>query len=94
MTWFAIPEGYSCVIRQNDTTLYGYQGSRRDIFTVNGLQWERTATSMNSSLPSNHVCVTTPQIPSSILTGLVVGGVLLFLGFASLLSKIIKRTYL
>ena len=37
MTWFSIPEGYSCVIRQSDTSLYAYQGSRRDTFILNGL---------------------------------------------------------
>lgn len=94
MTWFAIPEGYSCVTRQNDTQLYGYTGSRRDIYTLNGLNWQKTATSTNTNIPSNPVCVTTPQIPSSFLTGAIVAGTMLVLGFFSVVYKIIKRSFL
>lgn len=94
MTWFSIPEGYSCVVRNNDTTLYGYQGNRRDTYTLNGLKWQHTSTSTSSSYPSNLVCVSEPQIPSSIHTGLVVGGVLIMLAFFSFIAKMIRRTYL
>lgn len=92
MAWFDIPEGYTCVIRQNDTTLYAYQGSRRDTFIQNGLGWEKTATVTNSSLPTNPICVSTPQIPSSMLTGMVVVAGLISLAAFSMIAKIIKRS--
>lgn len=94
MTWFAIPEGYSCVTRQNDTTLYGYVGSRRDTFTLNGLNWQKTATQSNVSYPSNQVCVTTPQTPSSFLMGAIVAGTLIVLGAFSIIVKMIRSLYL
>lgn len=95
MSWFEIPvDDYFCLTRQNDTTVYGYQGNRRDTYTLNGLTWQKTATSTNSSTPANSVCVTTPQIPSTIQTGLVVGGVLIALGFFVVISKIVRRVYL
>lgn len=94
MTWFEIPSGYSCVVRSNDTTLVGYQGNRRDTYTLNGLVWQKTATTTNNNYPSNIVCVTDPQIPSSVHTGLIIGGVLIMLGFFSIIAKMIRRTYL
>ena len=94
MAWFSLPEGYTCVTRQNDTTLYAYQGSRRDTFTLNGLRWQRTATSGNTSIPSSVVCVTTPQIPSTIQTGVIVGAVLVVLCFLGFIYKIVRRLYL
>lgn len=94
MSWFSIPDGYSCVVRQNDTTLYAYTGNRRDTFTLNGLSWQKTSTSNNTSLPQNIVCVDSPQIPSTFLTGGLVSATLLVLGFFTLISKMIRRTYL
>lgn len=94
MTWFSIPEGYQCVVRNNDTTLFAYQGSRRDTYTLNGLSWQKTATSSSTNYPSNTVCISTPQIPSSVHTGLIVGGVLIMLAFFSFIAKMIRRTYL
>lgn len=95
MSWFEIPsDDYFCITRQNDTTLYGYQGNRRDTFTLNGFEWQKTATSASSSTPSNLVCVSTRQIPSTIQTGLIVGGVLIALGFFVIANKIVRRTYL
>lgn len=94
MAWFSIPEGYTCVTRSNDTTLYAYRNSQRDTYTQNGLSWQRTATSINSSLPSNPVCVSTPQIPSSILTGVLVSATFIALGAFSMITKIVKRSFL
>lgn len=94
MAWFSLPEGYTCVTRQNDTTLYAYQGSRRDIFTLNGFRWQRTSTNGNTSIPSSVVCVTTPQIPSTIQTGVIVGAVLVVLCFLGFIYKIVRRLYL
>lgn len=94
MTWFQIPQGYGCVTRQNDTTLYGYTGSRRDTFTLNGLSWEKTATQTNVNYPTNQVCVTTPQTPSSFLTGAIVASTMLVISGFSIIYKIIKRTFL
>lgn len=94
MAWFDIPEGYTCVVRSNDTTLYAYQNSRRDTYTQNGLSWQKTATSTNFSLPSNPVCVSIPQIPSSILTGILVSATFIALGAFSMITKIVKRSFL
>lgn len=95
MAWFEIPtEDYFCVVRQNDTTLYAYQGNRRDTFTLNGLEWQKTGTSTNSSTPSNLVCVTSPQIPSSVLTGVVISSTLVMACFFYLILKIVRRTFL
>lgn len=94
MTWFSVPEGYSCVVRQNDTTLYGYVSNRRDVYTLNGLKWQKTSVQNNSSLPTNSVCVTTPQIPASFLTGGLVSATLLVLGVFSIIARMIRRTYL
>lgn len=92
MAWFSIPEGYTCVIRSNDTTLYAYRSSQRDTYIQNGLSWQRTATSTNTSLPTNPVCVSTPQIPSSILTGALVSATFIALGAFSMITKIVKRS--
>lgn len=94
MTWFSVPEGYSCVVRQNDTTLYGYVSNRRDVYTLNGLVWQKTSTSTNTSLPSNTICVTGSQIPASFLTGGLVSATLLVLGTFSIIARMIRRTYL
>lgn len=95
MSWFQIPtDDYFCITRQNDTTLYGYQGNRRDTFTLNGFSWQKTATSTYSSTPANLVCVTTAQIPSTVQTGIIVGAVLIVLGAFVMISKIIRRSYL
>lgn len=95
MTWFDIPsDDYFCITRQNDTTLYGYQGNRRDTFTLNGFEWQKTATASQNTMPSNLICVSDPQIPSTVQTGLIVGGVLIALGFFVLASKIVRRSYL
>ena len=94
MTWFSIPEGYSCVIRQSDTSLYAYQGSRRDTFILNGLSWQKSSTSTGSSIPPNSVCVSTPQIPSTLLTGCTISSVLIVLATFSMIYKMIRRVYL
>lgn len=95
MSWFSIPvDDYFCVVRQNDTTLYGYQSNHRDTFTLNGFQWQKTATSVNTSMPANLICVTSPQIPSTVLNAFVIGGVLLSLCFFYLILKIVRRTFL
>lgn len=94
MDYFKIPEGYSCITRNNDTTLYGYSGNRRDTFTLNGFTWQKTATNSNTSMPSNLVCVTAPQIPSTVQTGSIVGAVLVVLAFLGMVGKMIRRTYL
>lgn len=94
MSWFAIPEGYSCVVRQNDTQLYAYKNNTRDVYTLNGLKWQKTSTNLSSSLPSNPVCVITPQIPSTFLTGGLVAGTLIVIGAFSVIAKMIRRTYL
>lgn len=94
MTWFSVPEGYNCVIRQNDTILYGYVGNQRHTFTLNGLTWQHTSTQTNTTIPNNSVCVTTPQIPSTFLTGALVAAALIVLGAFSIIAKIVKRSYL
>lgn len=94
MIWFNIPEGYSCIVRSNDTTLLGYQGSRRDTFTLNGLIWQKTSTSTNSSLPSNSVCVSGAQIPASVVPFAILGAVLVVLCFLAFINKMIRRVYL
>lgn len=94
MSWFSIPEGYSCVTRQSDTQLYAYKNGTRDVYTLNGLKWQKTSTNSNSSLPSRPVCVTTPQIPSSFLTGGLVAGTIIVIGAFSVIAKMIRRTYL
>ncbi len=94
MTWFSIPDDYFCVVRQNDTTLYGYTGSRRDTFTLNGFKWQKTATSTNSSMPSNSVCVDSAQIPSSIIPAVVISAVMIVIAFLAFINKMIRRLYL
>lgn len=95
MIWFSIPEGYSCVTRQNDTTLYAYKDyNTRDTFTLNGLVWQHTATSNYSGSIGNNVCVTAPQIPSSFLTGGLVAGTLVVLCAFNMIYKMIRRVYL
>lgn len=96
MTWFDIPEGYSCVVRQSDTTLYAYRnGSNvRDTFTLNGLRWQKTGQSTSSTSIASSVCVTTPQIPSSFLTGGLVAGTLVVLAAFNMIYKMIRRVYL
>lgn len=96
MSWFDIPEGYSCVVRQSDTTLYAYRnGSNvRDTYTVNGLIWEKTGQTTTSSSTASSVCVSTPQIPSTFLTGALVSGTLVALCAFSMIYKTIKRSWL
>lgn len=87
---FDIPEGYNCVVRSNDTTLYAYAGSMRDTYTYNGFAWQKTATS-TSSYPNNPVCVTGRQVPSGVLNALLLGGVALSICFFDLIYKMFKR---
>lgn len=96
MIWFDIPEGYSCVVRQSDTTLYAYRNGStvRDTYTVNGLKWQKTGQTTNSSLTASSVCVTTPQIPSTFLTGGLVAGTLVVLAAFSMIYKMIRRVFL
>lgn len=94
MNWFAIPEGYSCVTRQNDTQLYGYVGNQRHTFVINGLKWEHTSTQTNTTTPQNAVCVTSPQVPSSVVPSLILAGCAIAICFFSLINKIMKRSYL
>lgn len=94
MSMFSIPEGYSCVTRQSDTTLYGYTGNRRDIFIINGLNWERTSTQKNITIPVNTVCVTSPQIPSSVVMPILLIGAAVAFGMFSMIYKIMKRSFL
>ena len=94
MAWFDIPDGYSCVTRANDTTLYGYQGTRRDTYTVNGLKWQKTGTTTNTSIPANTVCVSNSQIPAASMNSmLLIGCVFCVLAFITIF-KIFKRTFL
>lgn len=96
MIWFDIPEGYSCVVRQSDTTLYAYRnGSNvRDTYTVNGLSWQKTGQTTSSSSYASSICVTTPQIPSTFLTGGLVAGTLVVLAAFSMIYKMIRRVFL
>lgn len=94
MAWFDIPEGYTCVIRQNDTTLYAYKNSVRDTYTVNGLKWQKTGTTTSTSLPANSVCVTSSQIPAASMNSmLLIGCTFCVLAFITIF-KIMKRTFL
>lgn len=94
MAWFDIPEGYSCVTRQNDATLYAYQGSRRDTYTVNGLKWQKTGISSSTSIPHSAVCVTNSQIPAASMNSmLLIGCTFCVLAFITIF-KIMKRTFL
>lgn len=94
MALFAIPEGYSCVVRQNDTTLYGYKNNQRHTFIINGIEWEHTSTQTNTTTPTNVVCVTSPQIPSNALLAMIlIGGVFAICTF-SIIYKIMKRSFL
>lgn len=77
MRWFAIPENYDCVTRQNDTTLYAYKNNIRDTYTLNGVEWQKSATSTYNGNYSGLVCVSTSQIPSEFVPW--------FIGFAFVL---------
>lgn len=94
MSLFSVPEGYSCVTRQNDTTLYAYKGSQRHTYIINGINWEHTSTQTNTTIPTNAVCVTNPQIPSAITNNLVLVSAVFAICFFLLIYKIMKRTFL
>lgn len=94
MSMFSIPEGYSCVVRQNDTTLYAYKNNQRHVYTINGLGWEHTSTQTNSTVPNSAVCVTNLQIPSSVVAPIILVGAVFALAMFSLIYKIMKRTFL
>lgn len=94
MAWFDIPDGYTCVTRQNDTTLYAYHNSQRDTYTVNGLRWQKTGTSMNTSVPANSVCVTNSQIPAASMNSMLLMGCTFSVLAFIIIFKIFKRTFL
>ena len=85
---FSIPSGYSCVVRSNDTTLYGYTGSRRDTYVINGNRWQNTATA-SQTLPANSVCVSGWQVPSAYLESMVIVGVF----FTAILTFLLYRLF-
>lgn len=66
MDWFQVPENYECIQRSNDTTLYAWNGNTRDTYVVNGLSWEKTASTTYNYGHSDVVCVQGAQIPSQI----------------------------
>lgn len=94
MALFDIPEGYSCVVRQNDTTLYAYAGNHRHVYVVNGLNWEHTSTQINSTIPTNSVCVTSRQYPSSVVDAFVLGGIAFAILTFAMIFKLMKRSFL
>lgn len=94
MAWFDIPEGYTCVVRQSDTSLYAYQGTRRDTYTVNGLKWQKTATATNTSVPTSAVCVTNSQIPAASMNSMLLIGCTFCVLALITIFKIMKRTFL
>lgn len=94
MSMFSVPEGYSCVTRQSDTTLYAYKGNQRDTYIINGIEWEHTSTQTNSTIPANSVCHSNVQIPSSVVMPILLVAAAFALGFLSLVYKIMKRSFL
>lgn len=94
MALFDIPKGYSCVVRTNDTQLNAYKNNQRHVYIANGLEWEHTSTQTNTTVPNNSVCITSPQIPSNALTGMIIAGTLFAIAAFNIIFNIMKRTFL
>ncbi len=94
MALFDIPEGYSCIVRTSDTQLSAYKNNQRHTYIVNGIEWEHTSTQTNVTIPTNSVCVTSPQIPSNaLLAMLLLGGAIALCTF-KMIFNIMKRSFL
>lgn len=89
MHWFDIPEDYNCVTRQNDTTLYAYKNNIRDTYTLNGLEWEHTASSNFNNTYNNLICVSGSQVPSQVTPWLIGCGFVLMLCIFNHIIKMI-----
>lgn len=96
MSWFSLPEGYDCVVRQNDTTLYAYGSGKRDIYTINGFNWLKTSTSDNnwSGVPDSAICQTTAQIPSSVVPSFLLTGSAFVIMFFIFIYKLFGKVRL
>ncbi len=88
---FEVPSGYDCVVRNSDTSLYGYNGNTRTSFIPNGFSWQATSISTTSNRPSASLCVTSPQFPASFSSSLLIGGLVSAVCFFVMIYKIFKR---
>lgn len=82
--YFKKPTGYQCITRQNDDTLYAYQGYNRDTFNLINGQWMKTYAYTSSSYYSysGYSCISDEYIvPNSVLSAMFLPATLFILAF-------------
>lgn len=97
LTYFKKPIGYQCVVRQNDDTLYAYQGYNRDTYNLINGQWKKTYSYSSSTYHSysGYNCLSDEYIvPNSILAAMFLPATLFILAFFKVIMNMfmgIKR---
>lgn len=62
---YKLPTGYNCIDIQNESTVYGYTGNRRDTFVLNGFKWTRIYSNTSNYYSCNYNYTEPYYIPSS-----------------------------